>query len=134
MRGFTLIEVLIASVILIFSISTLSLVISTTNHTKLIVDKRAQILWQVPFLMDQIDLTIKQAEKTDQLSDSGYLINASYSWTAEIVNKGNAPGVIDQETGQARSGNSLFNLWQVSLTIESGNWQKQYQLMGLSWG
>lgn len=133
MKGFTLVEVLVASVVLIISVSTMSLVLSNAVLTEEKVDKRAKVLWQLPFVLDDIDISLKLNDGKDSVTKSGYLLGAEYTWAAEAIKQSGPPAVIDQEIGSLIASDVTFVLWNVSLVIRSGNWQKEFELKEFSW-
>ena len=126
--GFTLLEVLIASVILFSVIVTSTLVYRGAILSS---DKAEQAL-SVSVAAHAIQRIVtddfRQLNDRSQQFGEGRYGEVTYSWRAEETNKGTRAGAGDGST-PARE----FSLWQIHLTISKGKMTKQFQFSEISW-
>jgi len=133
--GFTLLEVLIASVILFSSIAAVSLIyrgayLSSEKATNTI--KLSSVL---PSILTVIEAEIKQQSKlpNNALSGKGNAWQVSYSWKAELVSMEKAPDRIDPNSGANKTSPLKYKLWQVDLTTKFNNKEALYSYVELGW-
>lgn len=133
--GFTLVELLIATIILFSSLAAVSLIYrgafiaseKASNHVKLIAN--------LPALITQIQQQIKlTTSEQSTLSGSGVGWGVEYQWQAAVVqNK-----VIVNETMALEFGNEIatkkaIQLWQVTLIVKRNGIEKSYTFNEVSW-
>ena len=126
--GFTLLEVLIASVILFSVIVTSTLVYRGAILSS---DKAEQAL-SVSVAAHAIQRIVtddfRQLTDRSQPLGEGRYGEVTYSWRAEETHTGTRTGAVDGST-PARE----FSLWQIHLTISKGKMTKQFQFSEISW-
>ena len=126
--GFTLLEVLIASVILFSVIVTSTLVYRGAILSS---DKAEQAL-SVSVAAHSIQRIVtdefRQLKDRSQPSGEGRYGEVTYRWRAEETHKGTRTGAPDGST-PARQ----FSLWRIHLTISKGKMTKQFQFSEISW-
>ena len=126
--GFTLLEVLIASVILFSVIVTSTLVYRGAILSS---DKAEQAL-SVSVAAHAIQRIVtddfRQLTDRSQPLGEGRYGEVTYSWRAEETHTGTRTGAVDGST-PARE----FSLWQIHLTISKGKMTKQFQYSEVSW-
>jgi len=132
--GFTLLEVLVASVILISSIAAISL----SYRGALIGSQRAdiniQIAGMMPIIVSQVSDRIKQLDKGEaQMSEQGENFGVKYRWEAELINFKAAPERFDPDEGSFISDQPRFRLWLVNLKVEKNGLSQNYQYNEVSW-
>ncbi|GAA5142091.1 hypothetical protein GCM10025767_30180 [Thalassotalea piscium] len=134
-KGFTLIEVLVATVILIISISAITLIyrgayLSSDKANNHIVIKTA-----LPSILANIKLEIrgKSNGNETELSGKGKSWETEYSWQAQLEEFKAAPTRLDVDTGQFVTPPKKYKLWQVTLFLKTNKMQKQYQYKELGW-
>ena len=126
--GFTLLEVLIASVILFSVIVTSTLVYRGAILSS---DKAEQAL-SVSVAAHSIQRIVtdefRQLKDRSQPSGEGRYGEVTYRWRAEETHKGTRTIAADGST-PARE----FSLWRIHLTISKGKMTKQFQFSEISW-
>lgn len=131
-KGLTLVEVLIAAVILFAALSLSALTIQTLRQSSAQAEKVIKTLQ--PARM--IALTIRQqirSQPQDQLSGSGRLQNVSYQWQASVIKTGSAPEQLDLDSGTVIVPPERFRLYQVNLQLEMQGRVEQLQFKELAW-
>ena len=126
--GFTLLEVLIASVILFSVIVTSTLV----YRGALLSSNKAEQALSVSVAAHSIQRIVtdefRQLKNRSQPSGEGRYGEVTYRWRAEETHKGTRTSAVDGST-PARE----FSLWQIHLTISKGKMTKQFQFSEISW-
>ena len=126
--GFTLLEVLIASVILFSVIVTSTLVYRGAILSS---DKAEQAL-SVSVAAHAIQRIVtddfRQQKDRSQPFGEGRYGEVTYSWRAEKTHTGTRAGAVDGSTPERE-----FSLWQINLTISKGKMTKQFQFSEVSW-
>jgi hypothetical protein len=132
--GFTLLEVLVASVILISAIAAVSL----SYRGALIASQRADINIQLaglmPIILSQVSDRLKQLDEgQDRLAEQGENFGVAYRWEAELINFNAPPERFDPDEGTFIVDQPRFRLWQVNLQVEKNGLSQAYQYNELSW-
>jgi hypothetical protein len=132
--GFTLLEVLVASVILIAAIAAVSL----SYRGALLASQRADINIQLsglmPVIIAEVSDRIKQLDTgAAQLSEQGINFGVEYSWQAELINFKAPPERFDPEEGTFVIDKPRFRLWLVNLQVTKNGLSQDYQYNELSW-
>ncbi|MBV2127789.1 type IV pilus modification PilV family protein [Arsukibacterium indicum] len=132
-RGLTLVEVLIAAVILFAALSLSAVTIQTLRQSSAQAGKVIKTLQ--PARM--IALTIQQQIRTnpqDTLSGSGSLENVSFQWQAVVIRTGSAPPRFDAGTVSSGADSiERFRLYQVELQLSFDGRTEQLQFKELAW-
>jgi competence protein ComGC len=136
--GFTLIEVLIATVILFASIVTVSMIYRTATMSSNKAAIYMQVSGQIPAILSEIrfDLREKAKQNTEQLSGQGSGWDITYQWQAIQQEFKAAPEYYDMNTEEVVQPPLKYKLWLVTLHIsENGqdNVIKTYSFNELSW-
>lgn len=133
--GFTLIEVLIATVILFSSIAMVSLVYRGAFLSSEKANAHIVINGVLPAVLSTIQADLKELAATGQISitQKSKIWNVDYSWQANVVNSKKAPEKLDIDSGKLVSSKNEYQLWQVDLTLSFKSIQKQYQFSEFSW-
>ncbi|REL34887.1 type IV pilus modification PilV family protein [Thalassotalea euphylliae] len=131
-KGFTLLEVLVAGVILFSVVATVALIYKNAMHSLQLSEKHLAISTAVPFLLDEIKDEIRnQSQGSDSLAGEGSNIKAKFYWEASVVKSGRPNRSALNENGD--NVKQKFKLWQVSLTMSYNTYVKKYQFQELSW-
>jgi type II secretory pathway component PulJ len=133
--GFTLVEVLVASVILFSVLAAVSLVYrgaitastKATQHLVLNAEVRGIVI-QIEEALYKVSLTEK-----DETSLEGKVNGVSFNWHAEVVDYRSAPQKFNVDIGQFVTPPKKYKLWQVTLELKHGGLTKQYQFFQLGW-
>ena len=132
--GFTLLEVLVASVILIASIAAVSL----SYRGALLASQRADINIQLaglmPVIVSEVSDRLKQLDKGEnQLTEQGINFGVEYKWEAELINFKAPPERFDPDEGTFLVDKPRFRLWLVNLQVAKNGLSQSYQYNELSW-
>jgi len=133
--GFTLIEVLVASVILFASIATVSMIYRGAFISSEKANNHMVISGVLPATLANMRADIREQGNSNktQLSDSGNTWSVDYKWTAKLISHKSAPKRFDTSTGEFVTPKKKYKLWQVELVFEYKGLMKNYQLRELSW-
>lgn len=133
--GFTLIEVLVAAVILFSSIATVSMVYRGAFISSERADKHITLTGALPSVLARIrhDIRSQGNSNQTQLSDSADAWDVSYQWKASLREYKSAPKRLDPNSGSLVTPPLKYKLWNVSLELEYAGLTKTYQFNELSW-
>jgi type II secretory pathway pseudopilin PulG len=129
--GFTLVETLIASVILFSVLASAFLSFQNSILASSRAERRIELLSEVPSLRAQIGRQLRSLEVN---SGQGMRGDIPFRWSASITLEGDARdptemGVGGEDFALVRS----FQLWEVTLELGSGNAAKRFQFTELTW-
>lgn len=139
-KGFTLIEVLVASLILFLVITTMMSVYrgallssNKANHTLVFSTKILQ-------LKTVITENLRKTSSLSSQSGNGRLDTLDYEWIAEPQVTGlgfhpeNFPIDMVIATGtNSPQGSTPLHLWKINITLYNNNQQRQYEFWELTW-
>lgn len=130
-RGFTLLEVMVAGIILFAAISTVSMIYRNTINSQQLSIKHLKIASVVPFLLDEVRDEIRnKTTLQSSLAGEGSNFGVEFFWQAEqimskkpLANELAADEVLPQN----------YILWQVKLKVQYETYTKEYQFREFSW-
>jgi len=134
-NGFTLVEVLVASVILFASIATVSMIYRGAFISSEKANKHINISGVLPSILATIREDIRQqgnSTRTD-LKNESTAWQVSYRWQASLVGYKAAPPFFYPDIGKMSNPPQKFKLWSVQLILEYSGLTKHYQFHELSW-
>ena len=133
-RGFTLLEILVATVILFSAIAAVSLVYrgallsSDKAKSHIILDSK------VPLILTLIQDEIRNnATSEQQLSGADTTWNVSYRWQANLESYKPPQPLFSPESGTFEEFAPKFKLWQVKVEVEHEQLIKEFSYKELSW-
>lgn len=134
-KGFTLIEVLVASVILFSSIALVSMVYRGAFLSSEKANNHITISGVLPSVLSTIKQNIQnQGNSTaNQFNDESSTWGVEYQWQASLIEQKSAPRKFDPNTQQLDNPPLKYKLWQVQLTLSANGVMKEYQFTELSW-
>ncbi|MFQ3189624.1 MAG: prepilin-type N-terminal cleavage/methylation domain-containing protein [Paraglaciecola sp.] len=133
-KGFTLLEVMIASVILISSIAAISISYRGALIASQRADNNIQVSGVMPVIMAQVSEGLQQLDKGEtKLFQNGVSWGVKYQWQAELIDFKSPPERFDPDEGDFIVDQARFRLWLVDLQVEKGSVQQTYQFNELSW-
>jgi len=134
-KGFTLLEVLIASAILFSSIAITTLIFKSSYIASEKAQKRIEQAGVMPALLMQIqeDLRAQSTTASDQLAGQGVIWGLAYQWKAELISFKSPPDQFDNDTGLTESKAKRFKLWQVELALDINKKRLDFQYHEISW-
>ena len=133
-NGFTLLEVLIASVILIAAIAAVSLSYRGALVSSEQADKHVQISGVIPVIVSYVAEELR-AQDNGQilLNGAGSAWGTSYSWKAELSEFKPPPEQFELDEGQLVSYKPRFRLWAVELNVNFNGVKRSFFYCELSW-
>ncbi len=129
--GFTLIEVLIASVILFMFLAIASQAFNQSATASRKAERAAKIAGILPLLTENIRNKIIAAKQTNEQSDQGRLFDVNYQWRATLLERVGPPERLFVEIKDDLS--DRYNLWQINVTISEGSYQRDWQYEEITW-
>jgi len=133
--GFTLVEILVASVILFASIAMVSMVYRGAYISSDKADGHINITGVLPAVLATIrdDIRAKGNSNLTELKNEANMWDVNYQWQASLLQHKSAPRKFDPFNGGFVTPPKKYKLWQVDLTLKRNNLIKQYQFNELSW-
>jgi prepilin-type N-terminal cleavage/methylation domain-containing protein len=133
MSGFTLVEVLVASVILFSVIATVSMVYRGAFLSSEKANNHINISGVLPSVLANIRTDIRDNSLENSLSGKSEAWGVNYQWQASVIEQKYPPKKFDDFTHQISKAKIYYKLWQVSLTLEYNGLTKQHVFKELSW-
>jgi prepilin-type N-terminal cleavage/methylation domain-containing protein len=133
MSGFTLVEVLVASVILFSVIAMVSLVYRGAFISSEKANNHMSISGVLPSALANIRTSIRDNSQENSLSGKTEAWGVNYQWQASVIEQKYPPKKYDAFTQQISKAKIYYKLWQVSLTLEYNGLTKQHAFKELSW-
>lgn len=130
--GLTLVEVLVAAVILFAALSLSALTIQSLRQNSAQAEKTIKILQPVRM----IALSIKQQIRSnplDNLTGNGELNEVIFQWQAHVVAKGSAPEQFNLDSGTITVPPERFRLYQVELELSYQGKTELLHFKELAW-
>ena len=131
-RGFTLLEVLIAASIFFASI----VVIAESYRATVAAHKRSEavvrMVTPVPLLVSRVENLLRE-NPTDTLEEEGILLGVAYRVKATVVRDVAPLEGIDVDTGEFRSYEPRFKLYEVTIALSAGGQRKNFSYRELAW-
>ncbi|MGL1957062.1 MAG: prepilin-type N-terminal cleavage/methylation domain-containing protein [Colwellia sp.] len=133
--GFTLIEVMVAAVILFSVIATVSMVYRGAFLSSEKADEHINVAAVIPSVLATIQTEIrnKENEQKNLLTGKKSAWQINYQWHAKLLEQKSPSKKYDAFTNKLASAPIKYKLWQVQLTLEYKGYTKQYQFKELSW-
>ncbi len=132
-KGFTLIEVLVASFILFLVISAVTMVYRGALLSSNKAERTLVFSALVEPISEQIRSHIRSSKDEEQLQGNGEMGELVFSWHASAKYQSKAPEQFNALNGNVDSGNKTFKLWDVTLQIKLKSATREYHFSELSW-
>lgn len=136
-QGFSLIEVLVASLILFL---TVTIMLTLYQGAILSSQKAEDSLESIPYikqLQNNISEALEMHSDLSPIIQDGEIDDVSYTWSARVITKGRAAHPenpsLDQINGSARSVTTIIYLWEVQLTITYNGTDSEFTFWELTW-
>lgn len=118
-RGFTLLETLIAGVILFSALSLAGMALKTARLSSAAAEQNVQLRIPQAMIVSHIKQVLRQASQ-DTMSGEGRLNGVEYRWEANSTERGAAPTVFDVDSNQLIESPPKYRLFQVTLALRYG--------------
>jgi len=134
-KGFTLIEVLVASVILFTAVATVSMVYRGAYISSEKANNHVVISGMLPSLLTkiQVDIRSKGMFPETQIFGEGSSWGVDYQWQADLLEHKSAPTKLDPDSGSYVTPPQKYYLWLVNLSLHYKGMSKKYSFRELSW-
>ena len=133
-KGFTLIEVLVASFILFLVIAAVTMVYRGALLSSHKAERTLQFSSLVEPISEQIRLQLQSSTNTNsELQGQGSMGAITFNWVATQAFQAKAPALLDAESGDITQGNKTFRLWHIALQLELKNAIRDYHFSEVSW-
>ncbi len=134
-QGFTLIEILVASVILFSSIAAVSLIYRGAYLSSEKANSHMLISGLLPIVISNIreDIRGQGNEEGAELNGKGSSFEVSYQWKAILLDYKAPPKFFDVDSGKVIESAKKYKLWQVELVMNDDVSTSKYFFKELSW-
>jgi type II secretory pathway pseudopilin PulG len=131
--GFTLIETLIAAVILFTVLSLSALALKTARSSSASAEKTIKLRAPLPLLLSHIRQALR-TNATEQMNGDGVLAGVRYQWQADSIAFKAAPPSYDVELGSQIEHQPRYRLYDVQLKLEYGGKVETVSYREFAWG
>ena len=129
-QGFTLIEVLIASVILFAIITLLYQAIAQSTYSSKIARDNLEINSVMPLITGKIKGQLRGRFFQEKSSGEGHLLSINYTWQATQLKE---KPIVQSFSDQAFENNTNIYLWEVKLILLTQNKKQEITYQEVSW-
>ncbi len=134
--GFTLIEILVASVILFASLALISMIYRGAYLSSEKATQHVNISKVIPAVLSTIEHEIQQHSLTSsatEIMQESRAWDVDYTWQASMIDSKAAPSRYDVDEGKFTKEPEKYKLWQVRLTLTNQGKSKEYTFKEVSW-
>jgi len=133
--GFTLIEVLVASVILFSSIAIVGVVYKGVLVSTVKAEKHMHLASVVTTAVDRIERELKATGNSENNEESGsfILLGVKADWHATLQQSKLPPALFDPESGNFTKVEKQYKRWRVELELSYKGTSQLYSFSGLNW-
>ncbi|WP_088331525.1 type II secretion system protein [Lacimicrobium sp. SS2-24] len=132
-KGFTLLEVLVAGVILFMAISSAAIVYSSALKSSESATRAVISASQLSMLMTHIQSQLRRVDSLVDKKGQGYLLGNSYHWVARVQERAKpTPVYSGPEEGFSIPPKDII-LWSVSLNVEAESNSRDFQFFVTGW-
>lgn len=131
-KGFTLIEVLVASFILFLVIAAITMVYRGALLSSNKAERTLQLSSLVEPISEQVRLQL-QSSTNNELQGQGSMGQITFNWLAKKEFESKAPALLDAEEGELTQGNKVFKIWHITLKLQLKKATREYHFNEVSW-
>jgi prepilin-type N-terminal cleavage/methylation domain-containing protein len=135
-RGFTLIEVLIAAVIMFTVLATATLSVRTAMHASERAARTTELLAPLPWITPTIRTSLREISNDklpSELDGEGILFGVEYRYHATLVRFGAPPARFDVDAADFVEYAPRFGLYDVELELEREGKTSRFVYQELAW-
>lgn len=132
-RGFTLIEVLVASFILFLVIAAITMVYRGATLSSFKAQRVLQFSALVGPISEQVRIEVRNSEQGSELNGQGKMGGIDYTWQANLVEQSTAPLRYNVDSGEYEAGDKIFGLVLIDLQLKLNNGIRDYQFHEVHW-
>lgn len=118
-NGFTLIEVLVAAVIIFATIATTTMIYSGAVQSSRKAEQALAISGYLPMLIEQIESELRQRDtgSGSRIQGNGQISRIQYQWQAELTDRTAPMARPDPLSGELIQQPARYRTWKVSATL-----------------
>lgn len=131
-KGFTLIEVLVASFILFLVIAAITMVYRGALLSSHKAERSLQFSSLVEPISEQIRLNL-QSSTNNEVQGQGSMGAVTFNWNAIKAFQAKAPPLVDAERSVVTQGEKTFKLWDITLELQLETATRDYHFSEVSW-
>jgi Tfp pilus assembly protein PilV len=132
-KGFTLVEVMIAGVILIMTVTAMTMVYRTAALSSGKASDNVQFSANIGMIFNTIQASVRGSNATKAMSGEGHLAGVDYHWSTTLITKRGAADKFDVDNEMWVKQPERFYLWNVKLIVSQGRKERVYNYKELSW-
>lgn len=131
-KGFTLIEVLVASFILFLVIAAITMVYRGALLSSHKAERSLLFSSLVEPISEEVRLTL-QSSTVNEVQGQGSMGEITFNWSAIEVFQAKIPPLVDAERGISTQGSKVFRLWDITLELQLNSATRNYYFSEISW-
>ena len=133
-QGFTLLETLIAALILFSVLATMTEVLRTTLSSSVSAEASLALAEAAAALRPQVSLALRASDpRARRHEGEGNYGATRYRWLAEKLDQGETLTVVEGESLAPQDRGRPIYFWRVELTVSEGKRERTFQFNELSW-
>lgn len=132
-RGFTLVEVLVASFILFLVIASVTMVYRGAVLSSIKAERVVVISSKIKPIKSLIKIELTRANGQSNMEGHGEQGGVTYTWQANVVKSGRAPARFDPETAKMEEGKLTIYYWEIDMSLSFKDNVRQYQFNEVTW-
>lgn len=134
-KGFTLLEVLVAAMILFLVIAMLAQIFATSTKASKAAERTVKVTSSMPLFVQAIreHLSSETPALGAKKTGRGELLQLRYEWNAEVIEFKAPPDRLDVDLGSMTSYEPKFALWKVDLIIGQGEYERIVSYNEFTW-
>jgi len=134
-EGFTLIEILVASVILFSSIAIVTVIQSGALRSSQKATTHIDISGATPHIMNKIKEQLREKGNLNEVEINGFgkMLRVQYKWHAQLLSFKGAVPSFEPDSGVYVEHTPKYKLWEVNVSSQVGKVEVNFSFKELSW-
>ena len=132
-QGFSLLEVLVASIILFMFLAMAAQAFRQASISSMKAERSAKVAAVMPLLVEGVRQQLFKASIGSTPTGSGELQGIGYQWQAVLSQRSGATRSFDENRLQFVKQADRYNLWDVTLTLQLDSYQREWIYEELTW-
>lgn len=134
MGGFTLVETLIAAVIMFMVLSAATMLYRNAVTASIRAQDRIELTKAAPFVLEEIRYQLRtKGRELESFSGNGRVFEMEYTWRAQVIQRGSPPREIDLSSGEYVEQPIRFKLWSISVSLIQKGYQLDKEFIEVTW-
>nr|WP_276307696.1 prepilin-type N-terminal cleavage/methylation domain-containing protein [Alteromonas facilis] len=133
-NGFTLVEVLVATVIMVAALASLTLVFRTNLLSNQKAVDNLTIDTSVPIILNNVRQMVRRNSDPTVLNGRVFKVfSTEYSISLQLVQRASPPRFFNPDSQQLENFPRKYALWNIHVQVNNGDTSREFQLYELSW-